>query len=118
MSVCGDVWTTTVPVRRRYASSSNASYTGSVHANIVPSSLPALGKPSHLYVPLPSQTERDTPTVVHPLLQQIRGGLMIELAFPRSLSSIRVFVGHEDCVNKTATIPPLPPLVIVHPKLL
>ncbi len=41
---------------------------------------------------------------------------MMELDFARSLSSVRI-LRHEDCMNKTATSPPLPTLAIVHPKL-
>ncbi|KAK0436204.1 hypothetical protein EV421DRAFT_1130256 [Armillaria borealis] len=59
-----------VPVCRHYVFSLGASYTGYVREYVAPSSPPALAKPPHLHVPLPSQTEGDTPVVVHPLLRR------------------------------------------------
>ncbi|PBK65283.1 hypothetical protein ARMSODRAFT_1022403 [Armillaria solidipes] len=112
MPVCGDAQTTTVPVRRHYVSSPDASYTGYVHEYIVPSSPPALGKPRHLHVPLPSQTGGDTPIVVHQLSRPNRGDLE-GLCFTRSLSSVCV-LGHEGRMNKAATNPPLPSLTVIH----
>ncbi|PBK65316.1 hypothetical protein ARMSODRAFT_1022431 [Armillaria solidipes] len=107
---------TTVPLCRRYVSSPDASYMEYVREYITSSTLLAPGKPSHRRIPLPSQIESDNPTVVHPLLQPTRGGMMIQLDFARSLSSVRV-LGHEGCINDAATNPPLPSLAIVHPKL-
>ncbi|KAK0234288.1 hypothetical protein IW262DRAFT_1248602, partial [Armillaria fumosa] len=72
--------------------------------------------PRQRHIPLPSQTESDTPTIIHPLLRPNRGEKIMELDFARSLSSVRV-LGHEGCVNEVATSPPLPSLAIVHPKL-
>ncbi|PBK93379.1 hypothetical protein ARMGADRAFT_1079709 [Armillaria gallica] len=108
--------TTTVPVRRHYLSNPDASYMGYVREH-VPSPLPpVLGKPRHRHIPLPFQTESNTPIIIHPLLRPSRGEKIMELDFARSLSSVRV-LGHEGCVKELATSPPLPSLAIVHPKL-
>ncbi|KAK0436240.1 hypothetical protein EV421DRAFT_1908115 [Armillaria borealis] len=107
---------TTVPLCRRYVSSPNASYMEYVREYITSSTLLAPGKPSHGRIPLPSQIESGNPTIVHPLLQPSRGEMIMKLDFARSLSSVRV-LSHESCVNEVATIPPLPSLAIVHPKL-
>ncbi|KAK0234330.1 hypothetical protein IW262DRAFT_1291186 [Armillaria fumosa] len=103
--------TTTVPICRRYVSGPDASYIERVQEYITSSSLLAPGKPGHSHIPLPSQIEGSSPTVVHPLLQPSRGEMTMKLDFARSLSSIRVF-GHEGCVNEAATNPPLPSLAI------
>ncbi|KAK0479542.1 hypothetical protein IW261DRAFT_1564191 [Armillaria novae-zelandiae] len=117
MSVYGSPQlTTTVPVRRHYVSDPDASYTGYIREYVAPLSSPVLGKPRHRHIPLPSQTESDTPMIIHPLLRPSRGEKIMELDFARSLSSVRV-LGHEGCVNEVATSPPLPSLAIVHPKL-
>ncbi|SJL02956.1 uncharacterized protein ARMOST_06298 [Armillaria ostoyae] len=108
--------TTTVPVRRQYASNPDASYTGYVREYVPSPSPPVHGKPRHRHIPLPSQTESDTVIIIHPLLRPSQGEKIMELDFARSLSSVRV-LGHEGCVNEVATSPPLPSLAIVHPKL-
>ncbi len=61
--------TTTVHIHRHDISSPDTSYKGSVHKYIASPSPPALGKPRHRHILLPSQTESDITTVVHPLLQ-------------------------------------------------
>ncbi|KAK0450513.1 uncharacterized protein EV420DRAFT_1482717 [Desarmillaria tabescens] len=108
--------TMTDHVRCHCAPSPDVSYTGSVHEYIAPSPLPALGKPCHRHSPLPSQTENDAPTAVHPLLRYTRGEMMMELDFAQSLSGVRVH-GHEGCVNEAATNLPLPSLAIAHSML-
>ncbi|KAK0222493.1 hypothetical protein EDD85DRAFT_941437 [Armillaria nabsnona] len=108
--------TTTVPVRRHYLSNPDASYMEYVREYVPSLSPPVLGKPRHRHIPLPSQTECDTPMIMHPLLRPSRGEKMMELDFARSLSSVRVH-GHEGCVKEVATSPPLPSLAIVHRKL-
>ncbi|KAK0479541.1 hypothetical protein IW261DRAFT_144657 [Armillaria novae-zelandiae] len=113
MPIYGDAQlTTTVPVCRRCISEPNASCMGYV----APLSPPALGKPRHRSIPLPPQTENNTPMRIHPLLRPSHSSMMMELDFTRSLSSIRI-LGYEGCVNEVATSPPLPSLAIVHPKL-
>ncbi|KAK0222496.1 hypothetical protein EDD85DRAFT_960136 [Armillaria nabsnona] len=117
MPVYGDTQlTTAVPVRRHYISNPDASYTGYVREYVPSPSPPVLGKPRHHHIPLPSQTESDTPIIIHPLLRPSRGERIMELDFARSLSSVRI-LGHEGCVKEMATSPPLPSLAIVHPKL-
>ncbi len=108
--------TTTVPVRRHYLSNPDASYTGYEREYVAPPLPPVLGKPRHRHIPLPSQTESDTPIIIHPLLRPSRGEKIMELDFARSLSSVRI-LGHEGCVKEMATSPPLPSLAIVYPKL-
>ncbi|KAK0436208.1 hypothetical protein EV421DRAFT_2038791 [Armillaria borealis] len=85
----------------------------------MPSSPSAFVKLRHCYIPLPSRTERDTPTMIHPLLRPASQGEMtmeLNFAHSHSLSSIRV-LGHKCCVNGAATSPLLPSLAIVHPML-
>ncbi|KAK0491802.1 hypothetical protein EDD18DRAFT_540872 [Armillaria luteobubalina] len=117
MPIYGDAQlTTTVPVHRYHVSDPDASYTGYAREYVAPLSPPVLGKPRHRHIPLPPQTESDTPMIIHPLLRLSRGEKIMELDFARSLSSVRV-LGHKGCVNEKATSPPLPSLAIVHPKL-
>lgn len=93
---------------------------GSVHEYIASSSPLALGKLRYRYIPLLSRTERNTPTMVHPLLRLTNQGEMtMELDFTHShsLLSIRV-LGHEGHrVNKATTNPLLASLAFVHPML-
>ncbi|KAK0431080.1 hypothetical protein EV421DRAFT_2041420 [Armillaria borealis] len=108
--------TTTVPVRRQYVSNPDASYVGYVRGYVPSPSPPVLGKPRHRHIPLPSQTESDTPIIIHPVLRPSQREKIMELDFARSLSSVRV-LGHEDCMKEVATNPPLPSLAIVHRQL-
>ncbi|SJL02932.1 uncharacterized protein ARMOST_06273 [Armillaria ostoyae] len=92
---------------------------GSVREYIMPSSPPALVKLRHRYIPLLSRTERDTPTMVHPLLRPTNQGEMtrkLDFAQGHSMSSTRG-LGHKGCVNEAATSPLLPSLAIIHPML-
>ncbi|KAK0185280.1 hypothetical protein F5146DRAFT_1228205 [Armillaria mellea] len=108
--------TTTVPVRRHYLSNPGTSYMGNVRESNPSPSPPILGKPRHRHIPLPPQTEKNTPMLIHPLLRPSRSSMMMELDFARSLSSVRV-LGHEGCEKEVATSPPLPSLAIIHPRL-
>ncbi len=84
------------------------------------SSPPALVKLHHRSIPLWPRAERDTPTMVHPLLcptNQVEMMMELDFAHSHSMSSICV-LGHKGYVNEAATSPLIPSLAIVYPMLL
>ncbi|KAK0185278.1 hypothetical protein F5146DRAFT_201622 [Armillaria mellea] len=85
-------------------SNPDTSYLGYVCEYVPSPSPPVLGKPRHRHIPLPPQTEKNTPMLIHPLLRPSRSSMMMELDFARSLSSVRV-LGHEGCVNEDGNQP-------------
>ncbi len=71
----------------------------------------ALVKPRHRHIPLPSQAESDTLTVVYPTLRPSRGEITMELDIVQSLTRVRI-LGYDSCV--AAIDRPLPSRAVAH----